>query len=165
MKKCVSYWFLLCIVEIGLLKKRHGDLQKHAEKNMKFWSKIGPKSTTKTDKTEVAARIDQKAGLLTHFCRKKSILGRFWDHWEGHWEGLGWNFGPKKRKQKKHEKKQVKAVASAGTADPGKEGLEGQTSQIQHAPTQWDWAGGLFALRVTRRGSLWLGGLVALKLG
>ena len=28
----------------------------------------------------------------------------------------------------------MKAVASAGTADPGKEGLEGQTSRIQHAP-------------------------------
>ena len=49
-------------------------------------------------------------------------------------EALGGILDQKKGNKKKHEKKQVKAVASAGHADPGKEGLEGQTSKVQHAP-------------------------------
>ena len=49
-------------------------------------------------------------------------------------EALGGILDKKKGIKKKHEKKQVKAGASAGTADHGKEGLEGQTSRIQHAP-------------------------------
>ena len=47
-----------------------------------------------------------KRRLLGHtFVKKKTKLDGFWDPWGGHWEGLGWNFGPQKGKQKKHEKK------------------------------------------------------------
>ena len=79
-------------------------------------------------------KLTKRRLLGRTFVKKKPKLDGFWDPWGGHWEGLGWNFGPKKGKQKKHEKKGWKPQASAGHADPGKEGLEGQTSRIQHAP-------------------------------
>ena len=112
------------------VEKKRKHLQKRDKKNIDFSLKKQPKWTRKTNKNELATKIDKKAALGTHFCEKKPKLDGFWDPWGGHWEGLGWNFGPKKRKQKKHEKKQVKAQASAGHADPSKEGLEGQTSQV-----------------------------------
>ena len=68
---------------------------------------------------------------------------------------LGRNFGGGKN----DEKTVVSAVASAGNADPGKEGFRedsqvGEMGQIQHAFAHPNgWAGGLFALRVTRRGT------------
>ena len=42
---------------------------------------------------------------------------------------------------------------------------EDGTGKIQHATAQASWAGGLFALRVTRRGHLEAGGVEALRLG
>ena len=128
-----------------MLKKKRKHLQKRNKKNIDFSLKKQPKWTRKTKKKELATKIDKKAALGTHFCEKKTKLDGFWDPWGGHWGGLGWNFGPKKRKQKKHEKKQVKAVASAGHADPGKEGFgrEGQARSGTPQPTLKGWAGKL----------------------
>ena len=69
------------------------------------------------------------------------------------------------------EKKVNKVIASAGDADPGQGGFLGG-SQAGRDPARLrsssGWAGGLFALRVTRRGRLkaWrLGGLEAWRPG
>ena len=73
------------------------------------------------------------------------------------------------RDRKNIEKEVVRMVALAGDAESGKEGLDGWD---RPGPARLDhhkgWAGGLFALRVTRRGGLkaWrLGGLEAWRPG
>ena len=88
-------------------------------------------------------------------------LGRPWaGFWEENLEAL-----------KKSEKNVVSVVASAGDAYPSKEGFgeDSQVGQVQHAFAHPNgWAGGLFALRVTRRGYLEtrrLGGLVTQQCG
>ena len=49
----------------------------------------------------------------------------------------------------------MKEIASAGDAEGGKEGLGGWDSKDPARPrSSFGWAGGLFALRVTRRGGL-----------
>ena len=65
------------------------------------------------------------------------------------------HFERKFEDRKNIEKTVVRMLASAGDAEGGKEGLDGWTGRIQHAPgPSQGWAGGLFALRVTRRGYL-----------
>ena len=83
-----------------MLKKKRKHLQKRNKKNIDFSLKKQPKWTRKTKKKELATKIDKKAALGTHFCEKKPKLDGFWDPWGGHWEGLGWNFGPKKGNKK-----------------------------------------------------------------
>ena len=77
---------------------------------------------------------------------------------------LGGKFGGGKKSQKQV----VRTLASAGTADPGKEGFredKGQGGKIQHAFAHpKGWAGGLFPLRVSRRGHMRLRGLEALRI-
>ena len=71
----------------------------------------------------MATEIVKKAALGTYFWKNKPDLDRFWGAWGGHWEGLGWNFGPKKGNKKNKKKKDGSRQASAGNADPGKEGF------------------------------------------
>ena len=61
--------------------------------------------------------------------------------------------------EKNDEKKVVSAVASAGTAYPGKEGFGRipERADLARLRSSFGWAGGLFALRVTRRGHCRLG--------
>ena len=67
------------------------------------------------------------------------------------------------RDRKTLKKKVVGVVASAGDAEGGKEGLGGwdRPDPARPWPLPLGWAGGLFALRVTRRGT---GRLEALRL-
>ena len=67
---------------------------------------------------------------------------------------------------KKVEKKRVKPVASEGYARAGREGFGmGQDRPYLTRPrSSSGWAGGLFALRVTRRGHLEVGSFEALSL-
>ena len=100
------------------------------------------------------------------FVKKKPNLDGFWDPWGGHWEGLGWNVGQKKGKQKKHEKKEWKALGLDGHRGTGKEGFwEELGHERSNTPSPRGGAGGLFALRITRRGDLEACGFEARRLG
>ena len=75
-------------------------------------------------------------------------------------EALGTILRDKFRGEKSDEKKVGKVVASAGDADPGQDPPAGFFRKIRHAFAHPNgWAGGLFALRVTRRGDLEAGDL------
>ena len=75
-------------------------------------------------------------------------------------EALGRILGNKFRGEKIDEKKVWKALASAGDADPGQDPPAGFFRKVRHAFAHPNgWAGGLFALRVTRRGHLEVGSL------
>ena len=71
------------------------------------------------------------------------------------------NFEAKKVMQQKVGK----LVASAGDADPGQDPPAGFFRKIRHAFAHPNgWTGGLFALRVTRRGDLEVGSFEASSL-
>ena len=76
---------------------------------------------------------------------KRRLLGRTFVKKKRNWmdfgipgeaigKALGGILDQKKGNKKNMKKKDGRCKASAGHADPGKEGLEGQTSKIQHAP-------------------------------
>ena len=80
-------------------------------------------------------------------------------------EALGTILRDKFRGEKSDEKKVGKVVASAGDADPGQDPPAGFFRKVRHAFAHPNgWAGGLFALRVTRRGHLEVGSFEALSL-
>ena len=70
-------------------------------------------------------------------------------------EALGGISGEKIRGKKIVTKKVRKVLASARDADPGQDPPAGFFRKVRHAFAHPNgWAGGLFALRVTRRGHL-----------
>ena len=81
-------------------------------------------------------------------------------------EALGRILGNKFRGEKIDEKKVWKALASAGDADPGQDPpagfLKHDSARLRSPGCRW--AGGLFALRVTRQGHLEVGSFEALSL-
>ena len=64
------------------------------------------------------------------FLSKQIDFGSILGPWGGHWEGLGKDFGKKIWDRKKNKKKDGKLMASAGSAEGGKEGLDGWTGKI-----------------------------------
>ena len=113
-------------------------------------------------------KTDEKTLLGTTFLGKHQIWGDFGVPGRSLGKALGRILGRNFGGGKNDEKTVVSVVASAGNADPGKEGFreDSQVGEggIQHAFAHPNgWAGGLFALRVTRRGHLEVGSFEALS--
>ena len=109
-------------------------------------------------------KTDEKTLLGTTFLGKHQIWGDFGVPGRSLGKALGRILGRNFGGAKKVKKNVVRVVASAGDAYPSKEGFreDSQVGQIQHAFAHPNgWAGGLFALRVTRRGDWEAGGLAA----
>ena len=107
-------------------------------------------------KTEIHQKTDKKTDLGTTCLGKSRILGDFGVPGRSLGKAFGRILGRNFGGGKNDEKTVVSVVASAGNADPGKEGFreDSQVDEmggIQHAFAHPNgWAGGLFALRVTR---------------
>ena len=104
--------------------------------------------------------------LGTTFFAKSRIFGEFGVPGRFLGTALGRILAGKNWDEKNDEKKVAKAVASAGDADPGQDPpagfLKHGSARLRSPGCRW--AGGLFALRVTRRGHLEVGSFEALSL-
>ena len=104
--------------------------------------------------------------LGTTFFAKSRIFGEFGVPGRFLGTALGRILAGKNWDEKNDEKKVAKVVASAGDADPGQDPPAGFFRKIRHAFAHPNgWAGGLFALRVPRRGPLEAGRLEKIKGG
>ena len=118
-------------------------------------------------KTGIHQKTDKKTLLGRTFLGKHQFWGDFGIPGRSLGKALGRILGRKFGGAKKVGKNVVSVVASAGDAYPSKEGFreDSQVGKIQHAFAHPNgWAGGLFALRVTRRGHLEVGSFEALSL-
>ena len=101
----------VCFVLVFTIDRKGRHVEKKAcgfakarQKKHEFSSKIWPKSTRKTQKTELGTAIDQKTALGADFYRKKSIFGRFGGPWGSPWGGLVKDFGQENFEPKKKVK-------------------------------------------------------------
>ena len=118
-------------------------------------------------KTKNHKKTDKKTLLGTTFLGKHQFWGDFGIPGRSLGKALSRILGGKFGGAKKVEKNVVRVVASAGDAYPSKEGFreDSHVGQVQHAFAHPNgWAGGLFALRVTRRGHLEVGSFEGLSL-
>ena len=117
-------------------------------------------------KSGIHQKTDKKTLPGTTFLGKHQFWGDFGIPGRSLGKALGRILGLKFGGAKQVEKNVVSAVASAGDAYPSKEGFrEDSQVKIQHAFAHPNgWAGGLFALRVTRRGHLEVGNFETWKL-
>ena len=119
---------------------------------MKKRTKIESKSVKNRDRPKKR----EKWGLGDNFFSKYRTFDDFGVPGASPGEALGRILGDKFRGEKNDEKKVWKLIASAGHADPGQDppaGFLRQGSARLRSPGGRG-AGGLFALRVTRRGHL-----------
>ena len=115
-------------------------------------------------KTEIYQKTDKRTDLGTTFLAKTRILSDFGIPGRSLGKASGRILGGKFGGGEKVQKQIVRKVASATVADPGKEGFREDirarwAKSNTPSLTGERWAGGLFALRVTRRGDLGIGGL------
>ena len=100
------------------------------------------------------------------FFAKSRIFGEFGVPGRFLGKALGRILARKSWSEKNDEKKEVKAIASAGDADPEQDlpagFLKHGSARLRSPGCRW--AGGLFALHVTRRGHLEVGSFEALSL-
>ena len=128
---------------------------------MKKWPKIDAKRYKNTDRPE----NDQKDGPGEVFFKEKigflvilgSQGGPLERPWKGFWEE---NFETKKESKKRGWRRWPRR----DTRWLVRKGWDGWDRPDPARPGPWGWAGGLFVLRVTRRGHLEVGSFEALSL-